>query len=208
MHGGLTLSRPEIPFERRAAVSRVGVLGNTLEKRCARALGGRHDGTTEERAAFGKRRERALQLAEETRHARFRDAHTEEGGCDVLELMGFVEDDGVVVGDDAAGVRASEREIREEQVMVHDDQLRRVRLTLHPRDEAFGVVLARCADSRFARRRDGREDRVVLAERGEFGDVPRLRLLHPALDQGEGRRDVGPRRLDTSPHSSYRLRHR
>ena len=81
-------------------------------------------------------------------HARRRDTHAEEVGGDVLELVGFVEDDRVVVGQRRAGVRAAQREVGEKKVMVDDHDARCLGLAPHAGDEALAEVCrspGRCA---------------------------------------------------------------
>jgi hypothetical protein len=129
--------------------------------------------------------ERAIGVAQDRTDARGRHPNTEEIGGDVLELMGFVENDGVVVGNHGARVRPAEREVREEQMMIDDDDAGRLGLALHAGDEAFGEVRATETDARVARRAHLLPDRFVFRKTRDLGNVTRRRATGPLLDEGE-----------------------
>jgi len=108
-------------------------------------------------------------------------------GRHVLELVRLVEDHGVVIGQDlrARMVRA-QREIREVQVMVDEDQIRLGGRAARAGDEAPLEVRTARADARVGRRRDLGPHRIVLGEPVDLGAISRRRFVGPereALDR-------------------------
>ena len=83
------------------------------------------------------RNEGPLGVAQIGLQARRRDPHAKKVGRDVFELVRLIEHDGVVVGEGGARVGASQREIGEEKVVVHDHDARGLGLALHAGDEAL-----------------------------------------------------------------------
>ena len=87
-------------------------------------------------------------VAQHRLHARAGDAHAEEIGGHVLELVGLVEDHRVVGRERARDGEAPllggdlHGEIGEEQRVIDDHDPRLIHVATHPRDEALGVVLA------------------------------------------------------------------
>ena len=104
--------------------------------------------------------------------------------------MRFVEDDRVVVGDCGAAVRATQREIGKEQVMVDHHDARGLGLAFHAGDEARVEVRAILTDPSFARRAHLAPDRLVLGQSDEVGDIARFGGGRPFFDDGEHTRCV------------------
>ena len=184
------LGGPGRRVEEQAREERAGPFPRALERQS-------HGAALEGFEGVG-RPEGALGVPHERFDARAGDPHAEEVGRDVLDLMRFVEDDGVVRRQDA-GVRSAaagaKREVGEQQVVVDDDDLRLLRLSPHPRHEARLEVRAAGADARLARRGDVAPDLRVLGQIRQLGPVPGLRGPGPVRD-AQQRRAAGalPRR--------------
>ena len=132
--------------------------------------------------------DRAPRVFHEPIDAQGRDADAEEIGRDALDLMRLVEDDRVVRRNRAAvaaHLSGLQREVGEEQVMIHDDDARALRFAPHPRDVAFVVVLAGCTDSSLRARVHVAPCERVLVQDRELGAVAGLRLERPLLDRDE-----------------------
>ena len=99
--------------------------------------------------------------------------------------MGFVEDDGFVVRDDAGEVVLFDGEIGEEQVVVDDDDVRRQRPALHFGDETAFELGAFLAGAEFAAGVHLGPGGGGFRERLDLGPVAGFRVLFPLADDLE-----------------------
>ncbi len=96
----------------------------------------------------------------------------EEQRRGVRELVGLVEDHRVARGQELGQALVAQHHVREEQVMVDDDDVRGHRVGARLHHEAVTEVRAVRAEAVLARRRDQRPYRGVLGDVGEQGAVP------------------------------------
>src|SRR5690554_1397955 len=138
----------------------------------------------EQRPSFGLGGTRGVSM----KPLRARPGHlnTKEERGGVFDLMCLIKDDGLVVRNDAgAGPPESHREIREEEMMVDDDELAFFRAPPHPGDITIFVKRAARSDPRLGAARDVSPDGIVFGKLAKLGAVTRLRLTHEALDERE-----------------------
>ncbi len=131
------------------------------------------------------RRERPIGVARQALDLSGGDLRAEEERRDVLDLMRLVEDDRVVVGQDLPAVGSAHRQVGEEEVVVHDHDLRGLRAPPHLGHEALFVMRAARADASVRARLHEAPDRRALLESGEVGAVAALGRGAPALEHGE-----------------------
>ncbi len=99
---------------------------------------------------------------------------------DVFDFVRFVENDGVVIGQDAAlVVLVLERKIGEEQVVIDDDDVAFGGALVHQRDEAALVIRALLAGAEIAPGVDFRPGGAALGQRLDFGAVAEFGGLFP-----------------------------
>ena len=87
---------------------------------------------------------------------------------DIFDLMRFVEDHGVVVGQNAAHFVPAHGEIGEEEMVVDDDDVRFRGALVHQGDEAALILLALRPGAKFGPRVDLAPGRAVLGKRANF----------------------------------------
>ena len=95
--------------------------------------------------------------------------------------MRFVEHEIVVFGNDLAVGSLPHHQVREEQVVVHDDELALRRLLPEPGHVAAVEVGAFLAHAVLAPRRDPFPEIELLGDAGNLGAIPGLRHLAPEL---------------------------
>ena len=92
-------------------------------------------------------------------------ADAEVSSRDVFDLVRFVENHRGVLRDDAAEILVLHRQVREEQVMIDDDDVALVRALVHLRDEAALELLALLSRAKLAPRIDLVPGRTRLGQR-------------------------------------------
>ena len=153
--------------------------------------GGRGDAVPQGDGRLGSGLDAAQRLGHDSVEAAAGDAGAEEGRGDVLEAVRLVDDDPLVVGQHGSGVIAANHEIGQKEVVVDDEQLRRLRFALEGGHEAALVEGTARPEAGLARR--GREppDGVVFFELVELGQIAAPGLRRPALHE----RQRSPHRL-------------
>ena len=129
--------------------------------------------------------ELALDVAAQVLDAVRRDLDPEVLRGHVLEQVGLVEDQGVVVGDDRAVASVLHREVRAEQVMVDDDEVGFQGALAHARDPAGVEVGAGLPDAVLAGRGDLAPEVGAVGQVLDLAAVARLRPRGPGLDGAE-----------------------
>ncbi len=135
----------------------------------------------------GGRLQLPLDVAGEVLHPVRRDVDAEVLRRDVLDEVRLVEDDRVVGGHHLAVAAVLHREVRAEQVVVHDHEVGLERALAHPRHEARVEQRARLADAVLARRRDLAPELDAVRHVLDLGAVPGLREGGPRLHRAEDR---------------------
>ena len=118
------------------------------------------------------------------------DAVAEELGRDVRQLMRLVDDDRVRARQQVAEALLLEHEVGHQQVVIHDDDVRRLRFPACRQHEALVVNRALRAEAVLARRRDPGPDGIGFTDAGQLGDVTALRDVRPRTHLGNGQCDV------------------
>ncbi len=104
----------------------------------------------------------------------------------ILQLMRFIEDYSMILGQDAAGVLfVLEREVGEEEVVVDDDDVALQRALVHERDEAALELLALLTAAKIAPRVQLGPGCTLLGQRLDLGAVAELGGLLPILNDLE-----------------------
>ena len=104
---------------------------------------------------------------------------------DILDFMGFVENDSLVVGDDRGVVVFPECEVGEKEVVVDDDDVGFGGPLMHQSDEAAVELFALLAGAELAAGVEMVPDGAVLRELLELGAVSGFGLLFPGADELE-----------------------
>ena len=106
-------------------------------------------------------------------------------GGDLLEQMGFVEDHTVVVGQDPSIGVLPQDEVREEEVMVHDDDLGAGGTALQPRQETVLVAFAPRSGAGISPRVDRPPEGGLVRQSRDLGPVPCFGLPRPGPHRRE-----------------------
>ena len=107
--------------------------------------------------------------------------------------MRLIEDHRIGGAEKVAETVLLQREIGKQQVMVDDDEVRRLRVAPCRHHMTARVVRAALTQAVVAGRGDLRPDRLGLGHAGHFGQIARLRDRRPRLEprqQGLGHRDA------------------
>ena len=136
--------------------------------------------------------ELALDVAAEVLDAVRRDLDPEVLRGHVLQQVGLVQDDRVVVGDHRAVAAVLDREVGAEQVVVDHDEVRLQRALPHARHPAGIEVGAGLADAVLAGRGDLAPEVGTVGQVFDLAAVARLRPRSPGLDGAEERDLVEP----------------
>ena len=112
-------------------------------------------------------------------------------------VLRFVENHMLVIRQEA-GVLPPQRQIREEEMMVHDDELGALRSAPDPSHEARLVVLTAGADSSVGATHDPRPNRIVLGDRVEVGSIAGVGLVNPPAERRKAPREPRLRGVRTS----------
>ena len=104
------------------------------------------------------------------------------------QLVRLVEDEGGGARQDLAEALALDREVGEQQVVVHDHEVGGLRLRARLRDEAFRPERAIPAQAVFRGRGHARQQRAVVAQVLQLGQVATLRAPAPRHHSLEERR--------------------
>ena len=104
----------------------------------------------------------------------------EELRRDIRHLMRLIQDDGLGAGQQIAESLVLEREIGQQQMMIHDDDVGGLRVAARFEHMAARELRALLAEAVFARRGNARPDRRLLRQVGEFGKIARLGGRRPA----------------------------
>ncbi len=127
-----------------------------------------------------------LDVAGQIVHAEVADGDSKVVAGDVLQFVGFVEDDSSAVGEDSGVGRALglefDGEIGEKQVVIDDDDVALGRATPHLGDEAAVVVFTFLAEAGVGAGIELVPNGAGLGQFGEFGAVSGLRCLLPGGD--------------------------
>ena len=117
-----------------------------------------------------------------SRNAVVADVKAEVFGRDFFQFVRLVENDGAVVRQNARRVGLPDRQIRKEQMMIHDHDVRFHRLLPHQRKKAAVEVHAFRADASFAPRIQSGPEIGVLAAEPNSERSPVSRGLRPIED--------------------------
>ena len=104
---------------------------------------------------------------------------------DVLDVVSLVEDDHLVLGNDGAKVVLLKGQIREEQVVVDDDDVGFAGSLVHLRDETAVELIALLAGAKFAPRIEFGPETAVCGERPQLGAIAGIGLRFPLADHRE-----------------------
>lgn len=121
-------------------------------------------------------------VARELEHLRRRQRLAEKERRGLGQLMCFVEDDRVRTRQQLGHPGIAQHDVREEQVMIDDDDVRLLRLAARLHHEAVLVMRAFLAEAVVAGRRDHRPHGRRLRHARELGLVAALRELREADD--------------------------
>ena len=132
-------------------------------------------------------------IAREFEELRRGDGLAEEERRGFGQLMRFVEDDGVRGRQQLGHAGVAQHHVGEEQVVIHDHDVRLLRLAARVHHEAFLVMRAFLAETVVARGRDHRPDRRVFRHAREFGLVAGARDLRETDDLLQMRRILAGR---------------
>ena len=115
--------------------------------------------------------------------------------------MRLVDDERLRSRQDLAEPFLLERQVGEQQVVVDDDQVRRLRALARLHDEAFGPERALVAQAVLGRTRHHRQQRRILGQRFELGEVAHAGASAPGDDALELRRLLAAREAPGSSGS-------
>ncbi len=113
---------------------------------------------------------------------------------DILDLMRFVEDYGVVVGENAAHFVPPHGEVGKEEMVVDDDDIGFRGALVHQGDKAALILLALRSRAEFGARVDLAPGSAVLGKSSNFRPVPRLRGQLPVANNLKVRDFFQPRK--------------
>ncbi len=124
---------------------------------------------------------------------------------DIRQLMRFVDDDDVGAREQLAETALLQGQVRQQQVMVHDHDVRRLRAPSRLEHATAIEELAIATETILDRGRHDRPQRVIVGEILELGEVAGVARLAPVGKRTQGAQRLGvaravvQRRLEPMP---------
>ena len=105
---------------------------------------------------------------------------------DILELVGFVEDDCAVIGKNRGYLGFPNGKIGEEEMMIHDNNVGLHCLLPHEREEAAIIVFALCSQAPVPSRIQPRPQIRIITDGTKLCPIARFCFTGPIHDGLEG----------------------